>query len=73
MCGEKNNKTRQDNTTQQSKLSRRRAKLKVNLNLQAASNFAAFVVFFVRNHTATEMFLAVEGAARIFNATKTFF
>jgi len=44
-----------------------------NFHLQAASDFAAFFVFFVRNHTAAQMFLAVEGAARILDAAKAFF
>ena len=63
----------EETTISREKEENRTADFRANCNLQAASDFAAFFVFFVRNHTATKMFLAIEGAARICDATETFF
>ena len=42
-------------------------------NLPDATDLAALFVFFLRDHTATQIFLAVKGAAHIIDAAKAFF
>ena len=42
-----------------------------NANLPDASKLAALFVFFIRHTSATQIFLAVEGAARILDQAQT--